>query len=427
MFPRKLYVETTTRCNMQCGMCVKHVSGSSISNKHLDFELYRRIMPGLPHLEALVLNGIGEPLLHPDLARMVALARSAMPPESWIGFQTNGLLLTADITERLLAAGLNRLCISVDGPASESPCCGSLIHRHDHAPLSPVELVRGVREKNGHTNFQLGAEIVLLKETIAQLPVLVAQLADTGVDFILVSHLLAYHSDAEQQSLFNSRTAESYHIYQKWQDIARKEGLNITDLTARTWISARKPEEHRLQQLYREMLAEAAEQGLWLHARKLEEWDLPEMEKFAGYLEEAKAVAARNGVDISLPPLSATTERSCRFMEQGALFVDVEGDVMPCHPLWHSHTIHMDSEPKHLTRRVFGSIINQDILAIWQSPDYREFRKAVLNYDYPFCHSCSLGPCPDITGETTPFINDCFGTAVPCGHCLWCFDGIRCL
>jgi MoaA/NifB/PqqE/SkfB family radical SAM enzyme len=117
MYPKKLYLEVTTNCNMSCGMCVKHAPGSSISNKHLDIAVFKKLLPYLPHIQTLVLNGIGEPLLHPDLLWMISKAHEQMAgkragetpgkragetpgkragetsEECWIGFQTNGLLL----------------------------------------------------------------------------------------------------------------------------------------------------------------------------------------------------------------------------------------------------------------------------------------------------------------------------------------------
>lgn len=411
---------------MQCGMCVKHAPGSCISNRDLDFSLFRRLTPAFPGLEALVLNGIGEPLLHPRLVEMVALAKGSMPSESWIGFQTNGLLLSHDLSERLLAAGLNRLCISVDDTGGEAACAGTLLHVSGEQ-RSPLAMVRQVCTRQGLDQVRLGAEIVLTRETLPQLPELIVRLANDGADFIIGSHLLAYHGEAEAQSLFNSCTVEAQAVYRKWRDIARTEGLNFNGLTARSWIAPRGRDELRLQQFYREMLAEAREQTIWLHVHKLDAWDDEATADQAGYLTEAEAVAARLGLELSLPPLTATTDRGCGFIEAGALFIDVDGAVMPCHPLWHTHSVYMDGEAKHLKHRSFGSVADRDLLEIWQSREYREFRQAVLKYDYPFCHSCALGPCPDITGESTPFVNDCFGITVPCGHCLWCFDAVRCL
>ncbi len=426
MYPRKLYLETTTRCNMQCGMCVKHAPNSSIVNRDFDPARFSRIESVLPALEALVLNGIGEPLLHPEIVALVARARELMPQTSWIGFQSNGCRLDRDIAEQLFAAGLDRLCISVDDEDTGAMAAGRLLHLPVRRQ-SPLTLAREARDHLGASHVRLGAEIVLVRETVERLPALVARLVEEGADFILVTHLLAYHREAEAQGLFTPTTAESWEIYRKWRDLALRENIEIDSLTARTWIAPGNDRDLRLQQFYREMLAQARKEGLWLNVKRMADWDEQEMARLAGFLNEAEAVAARAGVEISLPPLAATTSRSCRFIEDEAVFVDAEGLVMPCHPLWHSHTLHMQGEAKHIHRRVFGSLADRELLDIWQSQDYRDFRKAARQYNFPFCHSCALGPCPDIIGETEPFVNDCFGNAVPCGHCLWCLDAVRCL
>lgn len=411
---------------MKCGMCVKHVPGSVISNKHLDFDTFTQIHSVLPSLDALVLNGIGEPLLHPDIQRMVSIAKENMPDDSWVGFQTNGKLLTPENTSQLLDAGLGRLCISVDGLSDQAHCAGSLLH-DNNSNLTPFSLVKSISQTKDFNGFELGAEIVLVRDTITRLPELIEQLGKIGVDFIICSHLLAYQHDAEDQGLFNTNTTEALELFNTWQKKAKAEGTDLADLTAKTWIAPRHNNEHRLQQLYKQMLADAQEQGIWLHVKKLNQLDLAELSHCEDVFRHAQEIADTYRIELSLPPLWASTERSCKFVEENAIFVDVEGNVMPCHPLWHSQTLFMDNEPKHLQPITFGNIIQQDLLKIWGSKEYSEFRKTVTEYEYPFCHSCSLGPCPDILGEVESFTNDCFGINVPCGHCLWCYDAVRCL
>jgi putative metalloenzyme radical SAM/SPASM domain maturase len=449
MYPKKLYLEVTTNCNMSCGMCVKHASGSSISNKHLDIAVFKKLLPSLPHIQALVLNGIGEPLLHPDLLWMISKAHEQMADkrasetsdkrasetsdkrasetseECWIGFQTNGLLLTPSFTEQLLDAGLNRLCISVDSVPEEQKCGISLTHSNN-LPASPFSMVNAVRRQKDKSRFQLGAEIVLLRETLPQLPRLIQRLAEEGVDFILVSHLLPYSKDVESQSLFTPYTEEARAIYLKWEKLADKEGINLSDLTTMTWIAAKDEQELRLKQLYKDMMKDALEQGLWVDVKRLGEWDEESIATTKEIFRKAREIAAEHKVELSLPPLAATRDRSCTFIEDDAVLIDVNGTVTPCHQLWHNQTVHID-EPKHFSCKSFGNVLEQDLLEIWRSTPYQKFRQAVQQYDYPFCHSCTLGPCPDITGETEPFINDCFGVEVPCGHCLWGFDAVRCL
>jgi putative metalloenzyme radical SAM/SPASM domain maturase len=441
MYPKKLYLEVTTNCNMSCGMCVKNAPGSSISNQHLNIAIFKKLLPYLSHVQELVLNGIGEPLLHPDLLWMISKAHEQMADkrasetsdkragetseDCWTGFQTNGLLLTSSLTEQLLDAGLNRLCISVDSVPEKQKCGISLTHSND-LPASPFSMVDAVRRQKNKSRFQLGAEIVLLRETLPQLPQLIQRLAEEGVDFILVSHLLPYHKDAEPQSLFTPYTEEARAIYLKWKKLADKEGIDLSDLTAKTWIAPRVEHELRLKQLYKYMLEDAWEQGLWVNIKKLSEWDEESIATTKEIFRKAREIAAEHKVELSLPPLTAKQNRSCTFIEDDAVLIDVNGTVTPCHQLWHTQTVHMD-EPKHFNCKSFGNVLEQDLLEIWRSTPYQQFRQAVQQYDYPFCHSCTLGPCPDITGETEPFSNDCFGIEVPCGHCLWGFDAVRCL
>jgi len=429
-------------------MCVKQAPGSSISNQHLDIAVFNKLVPHLPHIQELVLNGIGEPLLHPDLLWMISKAHEQMADkragetsdkragetsdkragetsDCWIGFQTNGLLLTPSLTGQLIDAGLNRLCISVDSVPEEQKCGISLTHSNNLS-ASPFSMVNDVRRKKDKSRFQLGAEIVLLRETLPQLPQLIQRLAEEGVDYILTSHLLPYHKDAEPQSLFTPYTEEARAIYLKWQKLADKEGINLSDLTTKTWIAAKDEQELRLYQLFKDMLKDARKQGLWVDVIKLGELDEELNAKTKKIFHKARKCAEQHDVELSLPPLTATRNRSCTFIEDDAVLIDVNGTVTPCHQLWHTQTVHMD-EPKHFSCKSFGNVLEQDLLEIWRSTPYQQFRQAVQQYDYPFCHSCTLGPCPDITGETEPFINDCFGIEVPCGHCLWGFDAVRCL
>ena len=74
-YPRKVYVEPTTRCNLHCPMCLKFSEGSCIEEGDLPLALFSTLAPSLKYTEFLVLNGIGEPLLHPELEQMIAMAR----------------------------------------------------------------------------------------------------------------------------------------------------------------------------------------------------------------------------------------------------------------------------------------------------------------------------------------------------------------
>jgi len=119
-YPSRLFVEITTRCNLRCRMCVKQTSGNCIVEGDMSPDIFATLEPAFPHIEALILNGIGEPLLHRGLETFIRRARALMPVDAWIGFQSNGLLLDQARAVSLVEAGLDRICLSMDSVSPET-------------------------------------------------------------------------------------------------------------------------------------------------------------------------------------------------------------------------------------------------------------------------------------------------------------------
>jgi len=116
-FPLSLDLEVNAACNLKCVMCV--MGGTRYVNPMaaepvMDPALYRRLMReaetmGLP---AMTFGFLSEPLLRPDLEEMIRSARQAGVMDIRLG--TNGTLLTAEMSRRLIEAGLTRLEVSLD-------------------------------------------------------------------------------------------------------------------------------------------------------------------------------------------------------------------------------------------------------------------------------------------------------------------------
>jgi MoaA/NifB/PqqE/SkfB family radical SAM enzyme len=112
-FPLHLDVEVTNTCNLRCKMCF--VDFSADTGKFIDFKLFRKIMDqGAEHgLRSVKFNYRGEPTLHRNLPEMVAYAKRSGVVEAM--FNTNATRLTRELSERLVAAGLDKIIISLDG------------------------------------------------------------------------------------------------------------------------------------------------------------------------------------------------------------------------------------------------------------------------------------------------------------------------
>lgn len=97
----------TRRCNLSCGYCSEY---DSFSDPVPTDDLKQRI-DALHRLHSANITMLGgEPLMHPDIAELVAYAGR----KSNTSVVTNGFLLRNGVIEALNNAGLNNLTVSVD-------------------------------------------------------------------------------------------------------------------------------------------------------------------------------------------------------------------------------------------------------------------------------------------------------------------------
>ncbi len=106
-----LNVETTNFCNLRCTICPVN-RGMARAKRWLDPATFERLIDRSPTVRFVLPFQWGEPLLHPEIDRMVAYARHRGVRSM---LTTNGTLLDESMAHRLFASGLSRLTISIDG------------------------------------------------------------------------------------------------------------------------------------------------------------------------------------------------------------------------------------------------------------------------------------------------------------------------
>ena len=422
--PSKLFVEVTTRCNLHCSMCVKQTEGNQIVEGDLSLESFKALVPAMRSAEALILNGIGEPLLHPRLESFITLAKKHMPENSWVGFQTNGLLLSDERVRSLVAAGLDRICLSVDAISPELYCrvrsgseIGSLENAFD-------VLNRAVTGLQGDP-LKIGIEFVLQRDNCRELPAAIRWAAERGARFAIVTHMIAYDPDAKPDVAYDPNTDEAVALFNLWQEKSKNEGIDIADYYKIRWNYHKTPEDQRIIDFVEAMVFEAADRDIFFNLSSLLERDEALVDELNDLFEEAGAVADAYGMELHLPAVSPRWKKKCDFIESGSLFVSWQGDIHPCFFLWHKYTCFVAEWQKYVNPRIFGNLSEQDILSIWNSDDFRSFRRTVIGYEYPLCSNCNLAPCDYI--DSLEFEQDCYTNAIPCCDCQWCLGVFRCM
>ena len=421
--PGKLFVEVTTRCNLHCGMCVKQTPKGEIMEGDMREDIFLALRPLFKELSALILNGIGEPLLFKDLERFIEIARAEIS-RGWIGFQTNGMLMSEKRAHSLMDSGVDRICISIDSTS------GDLFKRiRKGGEVTEVErafrhLIQAKRDLS-RDDFQLGIEFVLMKDNIHELPATIEWAAERGVTFAIVTQVLPYDSSVVSQAVYDTNTHGAIEIYKKYSLRAWAAGIRLSDFS-KVYMKFRKNEyERQVCELIEEMKKEAAEEGIVLHIENLFSRDEEWFRRAEEILKEAAEIAAQRGMEIVLPELAPRNTRRCEFVESDSVFVSWDGRVHPCYFLWHQYNCYIGGIEKMVKPWVFGDLRESSILEIWNSDRFRNFRNEVRRYEFPFCFDCGFALCNYV--QDADFEQDCYTLKVPCGACLWCTGLFHCL
>jgi len=420
--PKKLFVETTTVCNLSCAMCVKHAGDAPIASAHMRPEIFEGLTSIFPQLDCLILNGIGEPLLHPRIEEFIRTARRSMPEGSWVGFQSNGLLIDQGRAESLVEAGLGRICLSVDALSPEmfrQVREGGEVASVQQA-LSALVAARSARPES---DLRIGVQFVLRRDNLEELPAVIDWAAGLGADFATVSHLMPYGPGQQDLVAYELNTDAAVGLYERWKRKGLDRGLDIDDYPRVAW-SSNKAEGRQMLDLVDEMKAEARALDIYLNPRAIFARDAALTRLVEDLFAEASALASRLGLELKLPSVLPRQDRHCPFVEDSGVFVAWDGAVYPCYNLWHSYRCHIGDWEKPVDALCFGSLEKQDLESIWQSQPYRDFRRNVRQYDHPYCPSCHLAPCDYIQEQ---FEQDCFLKSEPCGSCLWAMGLLQCL
>lgn len=422
--PSKLFVETTSRCNLGCVMCPKQNQSGGPVDGDLDPATFEALKDAFPRLDALVLNGIGEPLLNPHLEKYIARAKREMPESGWIGFQSNGLLLNNLRAISLIHAGLDKICLSMDGvlPSTFSAIRpgGKLLDLE--CALSAVTAAKGICSR---PDLQIGVEYVVMRDNLEELPAALDWAAAHGATFAIVSHLHPYDERHLDQCAYDTCTDAALSLFHAWKSKADLAGVKIERYFELLWKYRRTPEEQRVLNFVDTMRADAQHRGIPLDLKRLFAMDYGRIEAVDRTFEQAREVARQTGLDLRLPEIVPRGERSCTFIEQGSAFISRDGGMHPCYQLWHASHSYANGWKHPVQPRLFGNVLERGVLDIWNSREFRSYRANVLKHDYPTCTGCSCSPCDNVLNDT--FEQDCYVNTEPCGSCLWNTGVFRCL
>lgn len=116
--PFSLFIDVCNACNFKCKFCaIQTTEIKTFRKQAMTWELYKKVIDDLTGfskpLKMLRLAANGEPLINKELPRMIAYANEKQVSEH-IEIVTNASLLTPELSDELITAGLNRIRISIE-------------------------------------------------------------------------------------------------------------------------------------------------------------------------------------------------------------------------------------------------------------------------------------------------------------------------
>lgn len=112
-----IQLESAMACNLQCLMCPWKDIRRQVANRGImEPRVWEAVRPHLSEIRSIDFTGGGEPLLQPHLTDWMAEAHRA---GCETGILTNGTLLTEEKSRTLIDAGIDWICVSMDGATAE--------------------------------------------------------------------------------------------------------------------------------------------------------------------------------------------------------------------------------------------------------------------------------------------------------------------
>lgn len=231
--PAVLNIEPTTRCNFSCWYCV----GRHMDQEDIELQNFCKMLDNFSTLSAIALVGEGEPLLHKDFFRMVALATERKVQVLTI---SNGSAFSKSVVRQLCETGVRYVSISIDSHIPEE-FSSSRIDGNLEKVWSGIRQLREYRDANGFEYPKIGLKGTLFSATRQHLKKIVDAAIENGVEifesfqplnpktsyiqFYPKKHLSELETiDAVQSDIVND-SAYGMSRMKSFQDFCSEEGL----------------------------------------------------------------------------------------------------------------------------------------------------------------------------------------------------------
>ncbi len=183
--PTSIYIEPTNRCNSRCQTCPR-TFGKREEERDMTLPEFKALV-GQFRPGRVVLHGIGEPLLHPQIFAMVRHLKALGCGE--VLFNSNAALLDRTKRRELLASGLDEYRVSLDAATPETYLRIRGIPAFEEVVANVGALIK---ERKEAARPKISFWFMGMRENIGELPPLVKLAGKLGVDEVYLQRLVHF-------------------------------------------------------------------------------------------------------------------------------------------------------------------------------------------------------------------------------------------
>ncbi|MDC7225819.1 MAG: radical SAM protein [Spirochaetales bacterium] len=371
---KRIYIEATNKCNLNCKTCIRNVWGEDMGL--MDFSLFEKIVADAERLSEIhnenydntlmdylnperikqrftfFFGGWGEPLMHPDIIRMIKKVKK----RGWRAeLITSGTLLSEEMSRNLIDAGLDFIWVSLDGATPESY---KNVRLGNMLPgiLENLKGLRKLKAFNLAPGPQIGIAFVAMQNNINELPGLIDICRRIDAKNLSVSNVLPFTEDLLPERLYKLSSGN-------WGKGDLRIDFPRMDAT---------PE-------IADLVQKAASAGGW-------------------YSIAGNELDHRIGV--------------CPFIKKASLSIRWDGKISPCTPLFYDSESYLENTLRKSKACHFGDVNHDSLAAVWLKDEYRALRRKLQFEEFSpctVCNSCEMAESneEDCFGDTHPACGGC--------------------
>lgn len=217
---RKIYLEFTERCNLNCTSCFRQ--NWDFSQTQMTQEIFDRCLEDfnqIKSLEEIVIGGIGEPTMHPNFKDWITQL-----PEVKLTLTSNGYRWDEEMID-LLVSRFQQIVVSIDGLDETF----KLIRNFKLTQLEAnvMSLIQLRKERKQSHPF-LVAQLVISEYNVDEITPLIKRIAKAGFMKIIISNLLPQNfldADKILYKLFDNQRMKA--LKNEWLSTALSNQIQI--------------------------------------------------------------------------------------------------------------------------------------------------------------------------------------------------------